>query len=80
MTNLKKLRKQTGLSQSQLAKKTGLNLRTLQFYEQGFRLLSNANVLTVAKIAIALNCDLSDLIDDPVHALLLETYEKSRKT
>lgn len=80
MTNLKKLRKQAGLSQSQLAKKTGVNFRTLQFYEQGFRVLENANILTVVKLAIALNCNLSELIDNPDAALLLNMYEKSRKT
>ena len=41
--NLHEMRIKTGLSQSQLADKSGVNVRTLQSYEQGERILMEQN-------------------------------------
>lgn len=60
--NLKELRKAAGLTQAELAKKSGVNLSMIQFYEQGFKDLNKAAFETGLRIAEALNCDPRDLI------------------
>lgn len=56
-------RKEKGLSQSQLAERSGISVRTIQKYEQGARLLKKAESETVLKIAKALSCTVEDLIE-----------------
>lgn len=63
MTNLKKIRKAAGLSQSKLAEVSGVNLRMIQYYEQGAKDINKAEVLTVYRLARALNCIVEDLIE-----------------
>lgn len=72
---LQKLRLAAGLSQSQLAEKTGLNLRTLQHYEQGSKDLNAARLSTILKLCNALNCRLQDIITEPDTLELLADYE-----
>lgn len=60
--NLKELRQKAGLTQAQLADKSGVNLSMIQFYEQGFKDLSKAAFETGLRIADALECDPRDLI------------------
>lgn len=60
--NLKELRKAAGLTQAELAKKSGVNLSMIQFYEQGFKDLNKAAFETGLRIAEALGCDPRDLI------------------
>lgn len=63
MNKLKEKRMQRKLSQSQLAKASGVSLRMLQKYEQGDRDLNKAQSETVYKLAKALNCKMEELID-----------------
>lgn len=63
MNKLKEKRMQRKLSQSQLAKASGVSLRMLQKYEQGDRDLNKAQAKTVYKLAKALNCKMEELID-----------------
>ena len=63
MTKLKEKREQRGLSRSQLATKTGISLRTIEALEQGLRPIEKAQVLTVIKLADALDCSVYDLIN-----------------
>ena len=62
MNKLKRIREAAGMSQSQLAEKTGVKLQAIQHYEQGYRDLSGAKAITVYRIAEALNCTIKDLI------------------
>jgi transcriptional regulator with XRE-family HTH domain len=62
MTNLQEYRKKRNISQRQLAEQTGVNLRTLQDYEQGRKPLGQAAALTVLRIAKALGVTVEDLI------------------
>lgn len=62
MNKLKEKRMQRKLSQSQLAKASGVSLRMLQKYEQGDRDLNKAQAETVYKLAKALNCQMEELI------------------
>ena len=64
MNKLKEKRLALGLSQSQLAEKSGVNVRVLQHYEQGSKNFDHARIDTILKICIALNCKLEDVIED----------------
>ena len=75
MTNLKRLRLKSGLTQSQLAQITGLNLRTLQYYEQGINKIDQARLTTLLKIAIALTCKIKDLLEEQESITLCKKYE-----
>ena len=67
-TRLKAARLKAGLSQSELAEKASLNLRTLQAYEQGKKTLDNANLATILKIALACGCVIEEILEqeDPI--------------
>lgn len=52
-----------GLSQSELARKSGINLRTLQDYEQKHKNINNAKAITVHKLSKILNCNIEDILD-----------------
>lgn len=63
MSKLKLRREAFNLSQSQLAERSGVNLRTLQDYEQGRKDINKAQGLTLYKIAQALNTSVEDLLE-----------------
>ena len=63
MTNLKTVRESKGLSQSQLARASGVSVRQIQHYEQGFRDINKASVETVWKLAEALHCEMTDIME-----------------
>lgn len=78
MSKLKTKRMEAGLSQSQLAEKTGINVRTLQHYEQGSKIFDHARLDTLLKICTALNCGLTDVIENSEYIELINEYEKNR--
>ena len=61
-TALKKMRIKNGLSQSALAKASGIPVRTIQQYEQRQKDLSKARAEYLIALARALNCDPSHLL------------------
>lgn len=63
MSNLKRIREATGLSQAGLAEKSGVNKRMIQYYEQGVKDINKAEVLTVCKLALALECTVWELLE-----------------
>ena len=62
-TNLKMLRQNAGLSQSELAEITGVPLRTIQQYEQKQKNINAAKAETVIKLAKELNCSVEVLME-----------------
>ena len=78
MSKLKELRLAAGFSQSQLAKKVGINVRTIQHYEQkgSSRVFDHSRIDTILKICNALNCRLADIIEDPTYIEIIKEYEK----
>lgn len=76
MVKLKEVRQAKGLSQSKLAEKTGLNVRTLQHYEQGSKIFDHARLDTILKCAIALGCKIEELIDNQEYLELIKTYNE----
>lgn len=75
MTKLQEVRKASGLSQAKLAEKTGLSLRTITSLEQGVRSVNKAELLTLLKLCEALECRLTDILDDPETLERLSRYE-----
>ena len=74
---LKEMRQAADLSQSQLAEKAGINVRTLQHYEQGSKLFDHARIDTILKICLALNCKLDDIIENQEYIDLIKRYKDS---
>ena len=61
---LKEQRRKAGLSQAQLSEKSGINLRTIQNYERKGRNINYARLEVLASLAIALDCRITEVIDD----------------
>ena len=51
------------MSQSQLAESSGVNVRMIQHYEQGFKDINKASAITVYKLARALNTKIENLLE-----------------
>ena len=62
-TNLQYYRNLKRLTQTELAKRTGVNLRTLQDYEQGKRKINNAKITTVSRLAEALGVTIAEILE-----------------
>lgn len=62
MTKLKQYRERAGLSQSGLARLSGVNVRMIQKYEQADRDIKKASAETVYRLARALNCTMEELL------------------
>lgn len=65
MSKLQELRKAQGLSQNELAIKSGINKRLIQAYEQmKDRSLDGAGLDKLIPLALALNCKISDILEN----------------
>lgn len=62
-TNLAKIRKQRGLSQSQLAKKANISIRSIQLYEQRKTDINKAQYNHLLSLSKALNCEIEDILE-----------------
>ena len=62
-TNLKRIRVLYGCTQSELAKRSGVSLRSIQMYEQRNKDINKASVETVHRLAKVLGCTIEDLIE-----------------
>lgn len=62
-TNLKRLRSAYGITQADLAKRSGTSLRSIQMYEQRNKDINKASVVTVYNLAKVLGCTIEDLIE-----------------
>lgn len=73
---LQELRQAAGLSQSQLAEKAEMSIRSLQHYERGAIEFDNARIDTLLKVCIALDCRLEDIIENEKYLELLKRVPK----
>ena len=64
MNNLKKLRLTVGLSQRQLAERTGLSPSTIAKLESGERDIMQASMVTISLLCLALKCSPEDLVEN----------------
>ena len=62
-TNLAMARAEAGFSQSELAKASGVSLRSIQMYEQKNSNINNAQYNRLCAIAKALNCKIEDIVE-----------------
>ena len=62
-TNLKRIRMAYGCTQAELAKKSGVSLRSIQMYEQRNKDINKANADTLYRISKVLGCSMEDLIE-----------------
>lgn len=77
MSKLKEVRQAKGLSQSQLAGKANMNVRTLQHYEQGSKIFDHARIDTILRVCLALDCKIDEIIENQEYLKLLEKYGNS---
>jgi len=63
ITNLKKIRTSRGLSQSQLAEKANVDIRSIQMYEQKRNDINKAQADTLFRISRVLGCEIEDLLE-----------------
>ena len=62
-TNLKIIRRASGLTQQQLAERAQVELRSIQMYEQRRNDINKAQVDTLYKLAKVLGCKIEDLLE-----------------
>ena len=63
ITQLQLRRQGAGMSQSELARKAEISVRTLQSLETSARNIDKVAVLTALKLARALDCNIEDILD-----------------
>ena len=73
---LKEMRMEKGMTQEQLAKKSGVSIRTIQSYERGLRRIDGATLETLCRFAIALDCRIRDIIEGESVIQLLDAVKK----
>lgn len=64
-TRLKIIRENRGISQAELAKLSGVKLRSIQMYEQKVNDIDKAQAGTVYKLSRVLGCTVEDLLENP---------------
>ena len=62
-TRLAHLRKSAKLSQSELARHSGVGLRSIQMYEQGNKNINRASGETLYRLSLALNCAIEEILE-----------------
>ena len=62
-TRLKHYRAINSMSQSELAKASGVSLRSIQMYEQRNKDINKASAETILRLAKALSCSMEDLLE-----------------
>ena len=62
-SRLKYQRELKGMSQSELSKASGIPLRNIQAYEQGYKDINKAQVVTVLQLAETIGCDVYEIIN-----------------
>lgn len=62
-TNLKRFRGYAGMTQAELARQSGVSLRSIQMYEQRHKDINKASVETVYRLAKVFNCAVEDLLE-----------------
>lgn len=63
MTRLKQTRLDRGLTQKEVAERSGVKLRQIQDLEQGHKSINGAAALSVYRIATALNTTIEQILE-----------------
>lgn len=62
-TNLKRIRTLYGVTQAELARRSGVSLRSIQMYEQRNKNINRASVDSLYRLAKVLGCTMEDLME-----------------
>lgn len=62
-SRLKKQREISDMSQSELAKKSGVSIKTIQAYEQRMKDINEGKYVTLQKLSNALDCEINDILE-----------------
>ena len=62
-TNLKRIRKAYGCSQSELSRRSGISLRSIQMYEQRNKDINKGQSAAILKLSRVLGCSMEDLLE-----------------
>ena len=62
-TNLRRIRTAYGCTQSELSKRSGVSLRSIQMYEQRNKDINKASAATLYRLTKVLGCTMEDLIE-----------------
>ena len=62
-SRLKRIRVSSGLTQTELAHLSGINVKSIASYEQNPNTINKASVETIYNIADSLGCNIEDLIE-----------------
>ena len=65
-SNLKRIRENRGLSQTELAEQSGIKVRNIQMYEQRVNSIDKAQAHILYKLSRVLGCDIEDLLENPM--------------
>lgn len=65
-SNLKRIRESRGLSQTELAEQSGVNVRNIKTYEQRDNNIDKAQAQTLYKLSRVLGCSIEDLLENPM--------------
>ena len=71
---LKEIRESRGMSQQDLADKSGISKRMIQAYEQGYRDINGAKLSTLLTFANALNYPIDQIVTDESLIAMINTY------
>ena len=63
MSKLKQIREEKSITQKDLAERSGVNIRMIQHYEQGYKDINKAQGLTLQALAKSLECKIEDLLE-----------------
>lgn len=63
MSNLRDIRISKKFSQSQLSRKSGITISTIQHYEQDFKDINKASGIILYKLSRALGCTMQELLE-----------------
>lgn len=72
-SKLRILRVKRGLSQSELAEKSDVSVRTLQKYENNYQSIDTAKLDTICQLSSALDCKITDILESDD---LIEKFDK----
>ena len=65
-SNLKRIRENRGLSQTELSAQSGVKVRNIQMYEQRGNNIDKAQAHILYKLSRVLGCDVEDLLENPM--------------
>ena len=79
MTGLQTMRLDRVLTQAELAEQSQINLRSLQYYDQGKKNIEHVRLDKLLRLCLVLNCSLADIVDDPECRSLAKEYDKRKR-